>query len=121
MCQPSKMDPDWVVKGFHLWLDGVEIAVRPTHSPSYLDGFKFVKFFSSTSDAAFDPAARRARDECLADPVVRARWRRDLERGMNYLRSFSRTGLVNKANGRQCEFRWLIRHLDAYGERHGNA
>lgn len=120
MCQPSKMDQDWVTKGFHLSLDGVEIAVRPTHSPTYLDGFKFVKFFSKRDDE-FTGAAKRAREECLSDPIVRARWRRDLERGIEHMRSFSRTAHAKQANGRQFEFRWLIRHLDAFGERHGNA
>ena len=115
------MADDWVVKGFHLTLDGVELAVRPTHTQTYLDGFVFVSVFSSTSDAAFAAAARRARDECLTDPTVRARWRRDLERGMKYVRSFSDTALADKANGRQYEFLRLIWHLDAYGERHGDA
>lgn len=114
------MAPDWVTKGLHLRLDGIELAVRPTHSPTYRDGFVFVKFFSSDSDDAFDAAARRARNECLTDPLVRARWRRDLERGMKYMRSFRNDARASKANGRQCEFRWLIRHLEAYGERHGN-
>src|SRR5205809_7572771 len=111
MCQPSMMDPDWVVKGFHLRLDEVEIAVRPAHSPTYRDGFVFVRVFSSTSDVAVAAAARRAREECLTDPLVRARWRRDLEHGMTYVRSFA-GGLAQKANGRQYEFLRLIWHLD---------
>jgi hypothetical protein len=70
-----------VTKGLHLRLAGVEIAVRPAHSPTYRDGFVFVKVFSSTSDDAFVVAERIAREECLTDPAVRAHWRRDLERG----------------------------------------
>ena len=82
------------------------------------------KVFSSISDAAFDTAARRARDECLPDPSVRKRWRRDLERGMEFVRDSFQDGddeLAKKANGRQYEFLRLIRHLDAYVERYGNA
>ena len=76
MCRASTVADDWVVKGCHIHVDGVELAVRPTHATDYLDGFVFKKVFRSTSDEAFTAAARKARDECLADPIVRARWRR---------------------------------------------
>ena len=120
MCRPSTVADDWVVKGCHIHVDGVELGVRPAHVRTYLDGVVFKKIFQSTSDEAFEAAARKAREECLADPVVRARWRRALERGMAFVRAFSGEP-AGKANGRQYEFLRLIRHLDAYGERHGNA
>jgi hypothetical protein len=119
MCRPSTVTDDWVVKGCHIHVDGVELAVRPAHSSTYLDGVVFKRIFRSTSDAAFRAAARKAREVCLADPIVRARWRRALERGMVFVRSFSGEP-ADKANDRQYEFIRLIRHLDAYEERYGN-
>jgi hypothetical protein len=120
MCRPSTVTTDWVVKGCHIHVDGVELAVRPAHSPTYLDGVVFKKVFRSTSDEAFQAAARKAREECLPNPIVRARWRQALERGITFVRSFSGEPAA-KANGRQYEFFRLIRYLQAYEERHGNA
>ncbi len=37
-----------MVKGCHIHVDAVELAVRPAHSPTYLDGFVFKKVFRST-------------------------------------------------------------------------
>jgi hypothetical protein len=119
MCRPSPVTDDWVVKGCHIHVDGVEIAVRPTHAVTYRDGIVFKKVFRSTSDRAFQIAARMAREECLADPKVRARWRRALERGISFVRSFEGEP-ADLANGRQYEFIRLIRHLDVYGQRNGN-
>ena len=119
MCRPSTVTDDWVVKGCHIHVDGVELALRPTHSPTYREGFVFKKVFRSTLDAAFQAAARKAREECLPDPTVRSRWRRALAGGIVFVRSFSGEP-ADKANGRQYEFARLIRHLDAYEERHGN-
>lgn len=73
-----------------------------------------------TGHNAFTAAARRAREECLKNAMVRGQWRRDLQRAMMYVRSFVDTTLASLANGRQCEFRFLIRHLDAYKERYGD-
>jgi hypothetical protein len=120
MCRPSTVDSDWVVKGCHIHVDGVELTVRPAHSSTYRDGLVFKKFFRSTSVDAFQAAAKKAREECLPNPNVRARWRRALERGITFVRSFSGEP-AGKANGRQYEFIRLIRHLDAYEERHGHA
>ena len=120
MCRPSSVTDDWVVKGCHIHVDGIELAVRPTYSPTYRDGLVFKKVFRSTSDDAFQAAARKAREECLTDANVRASWRRALKRGIDFVREFSGEP-ADKANGRQYEFTLLIRHLDAYEERHGNA
>jgi hypothetical protein len=29
MCHPSVISDDWVTKGFHLHVEGIELAVRP--------------------------------------------------------------------------------------------
>jgi hypothetical protein len=119
MCRPSTVTDDWVVNGFHIHVDGVELAVRPAHSPDYFEGFVFRKVFRSTKDRDFLAAAQKARNECLADPAVRGRWRRALERGIVFVRKFLGEP-ADKANGRQYEFLRLIWHLNAYEERHGN-
>src|SRR5580692_977255 len=98
MCRPSTVTDDWVVKGCHIHVDGVELAVRPAHDPAYLDGVVFKKVFRSTANEAFQAAALKARQKCLPDPVVRARWRRALKRGMAFVRSFSGEP-ADKANG----------------------
>ena len=120
MCRASTVTDDWVVKGCHIHVDGIELVVRPTHSTDYLDGFVFKKVFRSTTDEAFASAGRKARKECLTDANVRARWRRALVGGIAYVRSFEGEPAA-LANGRQYEFMRLIRHLDAFEERYGNA
>jgi hypothetical protein len=111
---------DWVVKGCHIRVDGIELAVRPTHTFAYRDGVVFKKVFRSTADVLFQAAARKAREECLPDPAVPARWRRALVRGMAFVRSFSGEP-AGMANGRQYEFLCLIRHRDAYEDHYGNS
>ncbi len=120
MCRPSTVMEDWVVKGCHIHVDGVEIAVCPSHSPKYKDGVVFKKVFRSTSSEAFKAAERKAREECLPDPQIRKRWIRALKGGMKFVRSFTGEP-ADKANGRQFEFKLLILHLKTYGERHGQA
>lgn len=119
MCRPSTVADDWVVKGCHIHLDGVELAVRPTHSPNYLDGVVFKKVFQSTADDVFAIAEKKAREECLADPIVREQWRRALRRAMIFVRSFSGEP-ASLANGRQFEFVCLIRHLNRFEDQHGD-
>jgi hypothetical protein len=80
----------------------------------------FKKIFRSTSDDAFTAAARKAREECLTDQAVRARWRRTLAGAIDYMRSFSGEPAA-LANGRQYEFTRLLWHLNAYEKQHGNA
>src|ERR1700687_1350798 len=89
MCRPSTVTDDWVVKGCHIHVDAVELAVRPTHVATYRDGFVFKKIFRSTSVEAFQVAVRKSREECLTDAQVRASWRRALKRGLAFVRSFS--------------------------------
>jgi len=109
MCRPSVVADDWVVKGCHIHVNGVELAVRPDHH----GGIVFRKVFSSTPDDAFDRAVRIARTDCLPDPTVRNRWRRDITRAMSFVRTY-RGELAELANGRQLEFRFLLRALDRW-------
>src|SRR5438874_1434716 len=107
MCRASTVTDDWVVKGCHIHVDGVELAIRPTHSLDFMDGFVFKKVFRSTADGVFLAAARKARSECLTNGYVRARWRRALQNAIEYVRGFAGE-LAALANGRQYEFMRLI-------------
>jgi hypothetical protein len=119
MCRPSTVTDDWVVKGCHIHVDGIELAVRPTHSADYLDGILFKRVFQSTSGEAFQAAAKRARQECLVDAKIRESWRQALRRGMEFVRSYQGE-LAELANGRQLEFVRLIRFLNKYDKRHAD-
>jgi len=82
MCRPSPISPDWVTKGFHVHVGPVEIVVRPGHEPGLV---VFASFFSSVDSRSEDAAIRSIRDNCLADPVVRERWRHTIDRAIRYL------------------------------------
>jgi hypothetical protein len=116
MCEPSKVYEDWVVKGFHIYVNAIELVLRPT----YTGGIVFKKWFSSTPDDVADAAIRFADAKCLPDAAVRARWIRDLRRAMPYVRFFPGEP-KRKANGRQFEFLRLIQALERYGAKHGNS
>lgn len=109
MCRPSVIADDWVVKGCHIHIGHVELVMRPNHCGEIV----FRKVFASTPDSDAASAIRQAQEVCLPDPKVRARWRRDLERAMEYMRQYEGE-LEALANGRQLEFRFLIRALDRW-------
>ena len=112
MCRASTVTEDWVTKGCHIHVDGIELGVCPTHSLDYFDCVLFETIFRTTPDAAFHAAAKKARETCLADPMIRDRWRRALRRGMQYVRTFTGEP-AEKGNGRQYEFLRLIWYLEA--------
>jgi hypothetical protein len=115
MCRPSVVADDWVVKGCHIHVNGVELAVRPDHHGRIV----FRRVFASTPNDAFQAAVRTAEQVCLPGPAVRVRWRRDLERAILYVRTYQGE-LAELANGRQLEFRFLLLALQRW-ENHGNA
>jgi hypothetical protein len=109
MCKPSIVADDWVKKGCHVHLDEIEVAVRPDH----LGGIVFRRVFSSPSDDVMASAFGRAKD-CLDDVEVRRRWHRDIERARGFMQGY--TGVLARlANGRQFEFRMLLRALERIG------
>jgi len=110
VCQASVVADDWVVKGCHIHVGTVELALRPDHRGKIV----LRPVFSSTPEDAVTEAVRTAESLCLPDPAVRAKWRRDLERAIMFVRGYTGT-LADLANGRQLEFRFLIRALDRYG------
>jgi hypothetical protein len=109
VCQASVVADDWIVKGCHIHIGNVELALRPDHR----GGIVFRPVFSSTPAHDATAAVQTPETVCLVDPVVRAKWRRELERAMVYVRGYEGS-LETLANGRQLEFRFLIHALDRY-------
>ena len=111
VCRPSALYDDWVVKGFHLHVEGVELAVRPGHRPGMI---VFKRVFRSDSWDDVNAAGRLARQLCLGSKVVRERWVKTLGRAMQFLDDYDGE-LHDKATGRKYEFRRLQKALLAYG------
>ncbi len=102
MWRISAISEDWVVKGCHIHIDAVELAVRPDQFGQLI----FRKVFSSTSDADFDIAARIAMD-LLRKPEFRDKLRDSVTRAMTYLMGI--TGRKRSlARGRLYEFKFLL-------------
>lgn len=110
MCVPSVVADDWVVKGCHIHVDGIELALRPDH----LGGFEFFTVFSSPPAASVETAIHRAREECLPNNDVRERWIRSIQRARVHLMSH-RGVLREVAVGRLAELHFLEIALRRYG------
>ncbi len=111
MCQPSKVADDWVVKGCHIHVNGVELVMRPTYDNQIL----FMTFFSSSEGREAEEAIRHAESNCLQDPTFRESWSKSLERARLHMLGYEGDGpLKALANGRMFEFRRLVRILERY-------
>ncbi len=106
MCRISPVSDDWTTKGFHIHIDGIELAVRPDHR----GGIVFRKCFGSTSDADALRAAGIARS-LLDDPAWRKRFRDAIGRGIEFLNGVEGV-LHDKARGRAGELKFLRVALD---------
>lgn len=109
MCEPSVIAPDWIVKGFHLKIGGVELAVRPDHKGEVM----FQPVFSSGDAAFVDQAIRIAKRDCLPDLNVRNQWIKRINSVMLLLIS-ERGGLQLRARGRLAEMNYLKIALTRY-------
>jgi hypothetical protein len=109
MCRISKIGNDWVVKGFHLHVHEVELAMRPDHN----GGVIFKKCFGATPDRDAQPAIGRAM-ELLEDVAWRRRFVRELERARRFVET-SGGRLSDLANGRAAEFTFLLVALRRMG------
>jgi len=106
MCRISTVSDDWVVKGFHIHIERVELAMRPDHR----GGVVFQKVFRSTSDAEASRAVKVAAN-LLDDPTWRKKFRDALLQGREYLLGVDGE-LEDLARGRTCEFNYLLIALD---------
>ncbi len=101
MCAPSVVADDWIQKGCHIRVNGVELCVRPDHQSRVI----FKSFFSVPQDVA-DAAIRTAIDDCLPDQLVRSQWISSIDRAMVHLYSYSGQ-LRAVALGRMAELHFL--------------
>lgn len=109
MCLPSVVADDWIVKGFHIHVNGIELAVRPNHT----GGVKFSSVFSGPAEADILAAIRQATEECLPNHNVRNRWLESVERARLHL--ISHRGILRSlAIGRGAEMHFLQIALKRY-------
>jgi hypothetical protein len=109
VCRISPVSEDWAVKGCHLHVHGIGVALRPDH----LGGVVCRKVFASTPDRTVEAATKLVFEQ-LADP----RWRRKLietvERVMEFLSGLE--GLKKDvARGRLRELSMLVLALERHG------
>jgi len=111
MCQPSVVADDWVTKGCHIHVEGVELKVSPDH----LGGVVFQPVFSSTGPRKLKRALKIARETCLPDRDVRKHWIRSAKQASTLMIDYG--GVFQAwANGRKLEFKFLVIALERYGE-----
>jgi len=102
MCQPSIVSEDWIIKGCHIHVDGVELVVFPDHRGQV--GFR--PFFATTPFDQARQAIKTAYETCLPDPEVRERWINRLNAARLLMLGYSGV-LYSLANGRMAEFKFL--------------
>jgi hypothetical protein len=110
VCDASHVAPDWVVKGFHIHVNGIELQVFPDHRGS----ISFRAMFAETSEYAASTAIRIAIEDCLSNPEVRRAWIKSLERAWVFMTSVQGT-FESRANGRMFEFKMTILAIQRWG------
>jgi hypothetical protein len=110
MCVPSVVADDWISKGCHIHVNGIELALHPNH----LGRVVFASVFSSPGVAAVETAIQRAIEECLPDAGVREGWINSIQRAKVHLMSH-RGVLRSLAVGRVAELHFLEIALRRYG------
>lgn len=111
MCEPSPIFDDWVTKGFHIYVEGVELAVFSDHKGEV--GFR--PFFASTSEEEGRLAVKVAYDVCLEDDNVRMKWIKRLGSARLFMLGYP--GELNSlANGRMAEFKFLRIALERWSQ-----
>jgi len=104
----SKIAPDWATKGFHVHVDGIELALRPGQGEVIV----LKPVFSSTPTAALNAAAGKMQN-ALGDLAARQHLYREAIRGREYLRALGTKQATDKAG----ELTFLIHALAKLGVR----
>ena len=102
MCEPSIVTHDWVTKGCHIHVNGVELNLYT----DYYGRLNFRPVFSSTSGDEVIEALKIVRERCLPDPAVQRRWIQRLQMATAFMLSYA-GGLHDLANGRMLEFKFI--------------
>jgi hypothetical protein len=111
---------DWVVKGCHIHVDGVELRIFTNHLGSFdIGGFFGQKRKTQYELRRENAAIKKAWKECVPDPAMRKRWIQRLEMArvhvINYQGKLSR-----KAQGRMFDFKLVRIAIERWGKQHGN-
>jgi hypothetical protein len=102
----SKIAPDWATKGFHVYVDGVELSIRPGENASIV-----VKpVFASAPLGAFHAAAAKL-ENALNDLAARQQLYADAIRARDYLRTLG----TSLASGKSGELNFLMHALKKRG------
>lgn len=102
LCDASKVAEDWVVKGCHIHIEGVELQMFPNHRAKP----EFRGFFASTPQNKVDEAIRVARNDCLPDAETRTKWIIRLRMARSFMMNRG-IGIPSLARGRMFEFKML--------------
>jgi hypothetical protein len=123
VCEPSVVTEDWVTKGVHIHVMGVELNIFTTHRKS---GFDFRAVFSrdekkrKKGKKVLAAALKHIRENCLPNRKVRKRWISRLEMARQYMIDY-RGELASLANGKMYDLKLIRIALERWGERHGNS
>jgi hypothetical protein len=114
VCESSKISDDWVIKGCHIHVDGIELRIFTNHA----GGFGFAPVFSSTNERAVQRALKTAYEICLPDRDTRERWITRLDMATAYVLGYPGE-LASLANGRMFDFKMLKIALERWGAEYG--
>jgi len=113
MCEPSKVTHDWVTKGCHIHINGVELNIYTNH----LGEIDFQAVFSSTPPEQVRQAIRTVYDTCLPDPSIRRRWIQRVEMARVFMLNYPGE-LRALANGRMLELKFIRVAIERWGKEH---
>lgn len=118
VCVPSVVTHDWVTKGMHIHVKGVELNIFTTHKRS---GFAFRSVFSQRYNRKQVQAAlKHAREKCLPKKAVRQRWISRLDMARVFMRNYEGEH-ARLANGKMYDFKLIRIALERWGERYGDS
>jgi hypothetical protein len=116
VCKPSVVTEDWITKGMHIHVKGVELNIFTTHKKS---GFGFRAVFSTTNPKRLQAALKHVRKKCLPDRNVRRRWISRLNMATIYMRNYQGV-YARMANGRMYDFKLIRIAIERWGEKYGD-
>lgn len=106
MFEISTIADDYVVKGLHVRLQGIELAVHPDHRGAIV----FRRVFASTPEKDADAAIREANDLLRKEPQATQQLFDAAVRAREFLRGYT-GALADLANGRAAEITFIMHAL----------
>lgn len=110
MFEISTIADDYVVKGLHIRLREIELAVHPDHSGAIV----FRRVFASTPEADVDAAIREANEVLRKEPQAKQQLFDTAFRAREFLQGYT-GALADLANGRAAEITFIMHALKKLG------